>query len=298
MTLKRSPLFVLPVVVAATAASAADISPVVVPPIAVPVVVPGPVTLVQVEGGPVFSPSGITEATTFPGDDEPYDKFGTISNDRGFYLGAAVRRMFPSNVGVQAAITGTWLRSYNEGQDAELLSTMRFQTLDVDVGLHPGGDIRTRFFAGIRALHAVDALTLTSHGVSLTEATSTGTAWMIGPRAGANVDMPLGASHFSLVGDFAAAALFGHADVFLERQFTGNLDASGFRMAFNVEAQAGLAWHPSETFALTFGYRAQQWWGIRQATEVETDDGFFTGFVSVSPNKLIHGPFGRISLTF
>lgn len=304
MSLKRSPLFVLPVVAAAAAtnASAADISPVVLPPVVVPVVA-SPQTLIQVEGGPVFSPAGIIEATNTPGQEEPFDKFGTIANDRGFYLGAAVRRMLPSNIGMQAAVTGTWINGYqaNEGEVGpvgELFSTMRFQTLDLDVGVHPGGDIRTRFFAGIRALHAMDALQLTTDALSFASARSTGTAWMVGPRVGANIDRPLGSSAFSLVADISAAALFGHANVFLERQNSGNVDASGFRMAFNAEAQLGLAWHPSENFSVTFGYRAQQWWGLRQATEVETDDGFYVGFVEVSPNKLIHGPFGRLSLTF
>lgn len=69
MSLKRSPLFVLPLLAAASAASAADISPVV---IAAPTVVPvvaGPQMLIQVEGGPVFSSTPIIE--------DSEDKFGT-----------------------------------------------------------------------------------------------------------------------------------------------------------------------------------------------------------------------------
>ncbi|MCC6735159.1 MAG: hypothetical protein IT534_03395 [Bauldia sp.] len=286
MSLRKLPLFVLPVVAAASAATAADVSPVVVPaaPAVAPVVL-APDTLIQVEGGPVFSPFGIEFATD--------DKFGDAASNRGFYLGAAVRRMFPSNIGVQAAVTGTWLSGYAEDVETELLSTMRFQTLDVDVGFHPGGDIRTRFFAGFRALHGMDALDLYQYGLGFDEAHSFATAWLVGPRAGMNADVRLGASRFSLVADVSASALFGVANVALDL-IGGPVDASGFRMAFNVEGQLGLAWNPSENFALAFGYRAQQWWGLRQATEVETNDVF----VAVSPDKLIHGPFVRLSLTY
>ncbi|MGV8839909.1 MAG: Lpg1974 family pore-forming outer membrane protein [Bauldia sp.] len=309
MSLKRSPLFVLPVVAAATAANAADMSPVVVPPVVVPVVVPGPITLIQVEGGPVFSPSGIIEATVYERFvEDPYDKFGTIANERGFYLGAAIRRMSPSNVGMQLAVTGTWINGYQVnpgefGPTGELFSTMRFQTLDIDVGLHPGGDIRTRFFAGIRALHSVDALHLITDVTEVADAQSVARTWMVGSRVGANVDRPIGSSRVSLVADVSASALFGHSSVLLELQDMtvigdGLYDESGFRMAFNAEAQFGLALHLSETAAFTIGYRAQQWWGLRQATEVQTDDGYWRTYVNVSPNKLVHGPFARFGLTF
>jgi hypothetical protein len=282
MSLKRSPLFVLPLVAAASTAHAADISPVVVAPVA-PVTV-GPQMLIQVEGGPVFSSTPITE--------DPEDKFGAAVGERGFYLGAAVRRMLPSNVGFQAAITGTWLTGFTEGPEVELLTAMRFMTIDLDAGLHPGGDIRTRMFAGIRVLHSLDTLDLYQFGNSPDEAHSVGTAWMFGPRVGANVDRPIGSSNLSFVVDVSASALFGNANVLLD--LLADVDASGFRMAFNVEGQLGLAWRPSESFSVAFGYRGQQWWGIRQATEAET----FDVYVGVSPNKLIHGPFGRLSLTF
>lgn len=283
MSLKRSPLFVLPLVAAASAASAADISPVVVVAPVAPVTA-GPQMLIQVEGGPVFSSTPITE--------DPDDKFGEAVGERGFYLGAAVRRMLPSNVGFQAAITGTWLTGSAEGPAVELLTAMRFMTIDLDVGLHPGGDIRTRMFAGLRVLHTMDTLDLFEFANALDEAHSVGTAWMFGPRVGANVDRPIGSSNLSFVADVSASALFGNANVLLD--LLADVDASGFRMAFNVEGQLGLAWRPSESFSLALGYRGQQWWGIRQATEVET----LNIYVGVSPDKLIHGPFGRLSLTF
>jgi hypothetical protein len=282
MSLKRSPLFVLPLVAAASTAHAADISPVVVAP--VPPVTAGPQMLIQVEGGPVFSSTPITE--------DPDDKFGEAVGERGFYLGAAVRRMLPSNVGFQAAITGTWLTGYAEGPAVELLTTMRFMTIDLDAGLHPGGDIRTRMFAGLRVLHTMDTLDLYEFGNGVDEAHSVGTAWLFGPRVGANVDRRIGSSSFSFVADVSASALFGNANVLLD--LLADVDASGFRMAFNVEGQLGLAWRPSESFSLAFGYRGQQWWGIRQAVEVET----LNNYIAVDADKLIHGPFGRLSLTF
>lgn len=286
MSLKRSPLFVLPLVAAATSASAADISPVVVPaPTLVPVVA-GPQMLIQIEGGPVFSSTPIIE--------ESEDKFGPAVGERGFYLGAAVRRMLPSNIGFQAAITGTWLGAYAVAPEVELGTAMRFLTVDLDVGLHPGGDIRTRMFAGLRVLHTMDTLDLYQFGFSPNEAHSVGTAWMVGPRAGATVDRRLGSSSFSIVGDISASALFGNANVLLDWNSSPDIDASGFRMAFNIEGQLGFAWRPSESFSVAFGYRAQQWWGIRQAVEAET----FDYYILVGADKLIHGPFGRLSLTF
>jgi len=284
MSLKRSPLFVLPLVAAASGASAADISPVVIAPPTVVPVVAGPQMLIQVEGGPVFSSTPIIE--------DSEDKFGTAVGERGFYLGAAVRRMLPSNIGFQAAITGTWLGGYEVAPDAELGTAMRFVTIDLDAGLHPGGDIRTRMFAGLRVLHTMDTLDLYQFGNVQDEAHSVGTAWLFGPRAGASVDRRIGSSSFSFVADVSASALFGNANVLLD--LVVDVDASGFRMAFNAEGQLGLAWRPSESFSLAFGYRGQQWWGIRQAVEAET----FGHNIAVDADKLIHGPFGRLSLTF
>lgn len=200
--------------------------------------------------------------------------------------------MLPSNIGFQAAITGTWLGGYEVAPFAELGTAMRFVTIDLDVGLHPGGDIRTRMFAGLRVLHTMDTLDLYQFGNGTDEAHSVGTAWLFGPRAGANVDRRIGSSSFSFVADVSASALFGNANVLLD--LLADVDASGFRMAFNVEGQLGLAWHPSESFALAFGYRGQQWWGIRQAVEAETP-GYY---IAVDADKLIHGPFARLSLTF
>lgn len=287
MSLKRSPLFVLPLVAAASTANAADISPVVIPPMAPLVMTPDPQTLIQIEGGPIFSRSRVGS--------DPDGKFGEIPNDRGFYLGAALRRMLPSNIGMQAAITGTWLReNFIEGDGADLYTNLRFQTLDLDVALHPTGDIGTRFYVGVRALHSVDSLNLVPNVFGGTERTSTGTAWMFGPRVGFDADVPLGTSHFSLVANVSAAVLFGHANVLLNAPDI-NTDASGFRMAVNVEGQAGLAWHPSTSTSFTIGYRGQQWWGLLQATEVTAGGGVT---VFTDPDKFLHGPFARFSLQF
>ena len=77
MSARSLPLFVLPAIVIATAATAADLTPPPPPP-PPPAPVFDPLTHIGIEGGPIFSPSGLTS--------DPSDKFGDIPNDRGFYV--------------------------------------------------------------------------------------------------------------------------------------------------------------------------------------------------------------------
>lgn len=263
---------------AASAANAADINNVVLP--VPPAVVFQPVTHVHVEGGPISSAARITT--------NPADKYGDIPNDRGFYVGAAIRRLFRPTWSWQIAGTATWLRELvlQDNFGSELRSSLRFQTYDVDLGFNPGGNIHNRLFAGLRVLHSVDSLTMVGGG-DFSEAT--GTAWMFGPRVGASAQLPLGAGGFALVADISASALFGNATVFFDAT-----DMSGWRTAFNLEGQVGFGWNPPGQMEFVVGYRAQQWWGIRHGTSVST----FFADATVDTDKFLHGPFARLGFDF
>jgi hypothetical protein len=262
-------------VAAASVASAADVGPVVVQQAIAPISFE-PTTHVHVEGGPIFSSSRITE--------EEGDKFGEFPNDRGFYVGAVLRRLFQPKWSWQIGAGYTLLHELEvDGIDSTLFSNLRFETFDADVGFHPGGDIHNRVFGGLRVLHSTDSLVLATIGPVFP---SLGEAWLIGPRVGVGGQFPLGTSSFSFVAELSGAALFGTAVVDLD-----GLDVSGPRMAFNLEGLAGLAWTSQGGAAITIGYRAQQWWGLRQATEAD-------GTIFVDTNKLIHGAVVRLGLDF
>jgi hypothetical protein len=292
----RSPLFVLPLVAAASAASvanAADIGPVVVQQAVAPISF-DPMTYFHVEGGPIFSSSRITEE-----ENDVVDKFGEFPNDRGFYVGAVLRRLFEPKWSWQVGAGYTLLRELEVESiqgDATLFSNLRFETYDVDIGFHPGGDIRNRVFGGLRVLHSADSLELVSTDPEYYPLpSSVGEAWLVGPRVGVGGQFPLGSSSFSFVAELSGAALFGTAEVFLGGFETKDVDASGPRMAFNLEGLGGLSWSSPGRAAITIGYRAQQWWGLRQATEVETD-GFDRIFVDT--NKLLQGVFARLAFDY
>lgn len=270
----RSPLFVLPLVAAASVANAADIGPVVVQQAVAPISFE-PTTHFHVEGGLVFSASRITE--------EEGDKFGEFPNDRGFYVGAVLRRLFAPNWSWQIGAGYTLLHELEVDRiESTLFSNLRFETFDAEFGFHPGGDIHNRVFGGLRVLHSTDSLELVTIGPSFL---SVGEAWLVGPRVGVSGQLPLGSSSFSFVAELSGAALFGTAEVFLD-----GFDASGPRMAFNLEGLGGLAWSSPGGATITIAYRAQQWWGLRQATEVDT--------ILVDTNKLIHGAVVRLGFDF
>ena len=279
--MSRKPLFVLPLTVVATAANAADIAP---PPPPVPQAIIDELTHFHIEGGPVFSSARITTQ-------DPPDKFGVIPSDRGFYVGAALRHLSTPHWGWQIAATATWMREVTlTTPDAILISNLRFQTFDIDAGFHPTSDLHQRLFFGLRVLHSTDSLSLE---IPFDFSESTGEMWLFGPRAGIAWQTPIGASSVAFVAEFSVAALFGHADVFFDMPFD-TVDMSGNRAAFNAEGQVGFLVTPGDDFEITFGYRVQQWWGLRQATEVDT----FVTEAFVDTNKLIHGPFARVGIDF
>lgn len=281
MSLKPLPLFVLPLVAAASTAQAADIGQVALPP-EPPPIFDDDLWHVHVEGGPVFSPSGITT--------DPADKFGVV-DDRGRYVGAVIRHLFHPGWSWQIAGTATWMRDLRlRDPDVRLTSRLEFQTIDADIGIHPTNDIHQRFFAGLRALHSKDMLRLV---IPFDLSRSQGEMWLFGPRGGVSWETPIGSPTFAFLTEFSASALFGHATVFFDLPYD-TVDMSGPRSVFNVEGQAAFVWRPATAIEFVVGYRAQQWWGLRQGTEVNT----FAVDASVDTDKFLHGPFVRLGLDF
>jgi hypothetical protein len=289
MSFKAAPLFVLPLLAVTTVAEAADpvASPVYIPPPAPPPAFQ-PLWHAHVEGGPVYSDPGF-DINIFGGDD---DKFGDIPDERGFYLGGALRKLFRPNLTWQIAVTGTWFDPLirfgdDGGVDARLASDVDFQTLDIDLGF---GDLHNRAFAGLRVLHVTDFLSYENEDGDFGSIDAA--AWLLGPRVGVAAELPLGNSQFSFLAELSGSALFGHANIDTAGNIFDPTPVSGQRTTYNVEGLVGLGIQLGQDMRLTVGYRGQQWWGLRNADFLGTDDAE----IDVSDEKLIHGPFARFAI--
>lgn len=290
MSFKAAPLFVLPLLAVATAAQAADpvASPVYIPP-APPPPAFQPLWHAHIEGGPVRS-SPDFDITIFEG---PDDKFGDIPDEKGFYVGAALRKLFRPNLTWQIALTGTWFDRIDRqgdifGVDGFFSSDVDFQTLDLDLGF---GSLHNRVFAGLRVLHVTDSLSYDNDfgDFGFVDAE----AWLFGPRVGLGAEMPINNSRLSVLAELSGSVLFGHAEIDRDgNPLYAPTPFSGPRTTYNVEALLGIGFEIREGMNLTVGYRGQQWWGLRNANALGTDD-----FEVLLPDeKQIHGPFARFSI--
>jgi len=281
MSTKLSPLFVLPLIATAPVANAAD-APVMPPPEV------SPINYLSIEGGPVWMEGDIEET----GD----DKFGDIDDQDGFYAAITYRRLFNPNWDFQATVTGTWLdeisgNSDPAGADFTFTSDLDFQTIDLDAGYHFNGNPLTRFLFGVRVLHSEDSLFYDDNGNPASTFDAEG--WAVGPRLGVQSETMLGSSRFGFVAEASGSILFGSFDVDFDG-FFGTGTSSESRTIYNLEGLAGLSWHATDSFTFTAGYRAQQWWGLRDDTSISFPDYS----LSADEDVLIHGPFLRGAVTF
>ena len=301
MSLKASPLFVLPVLaVTASATQAADM----VYNEAAPEPQSVAANYVALEGGILWADQGIVDANDS-------DKFGNIRDDRGFYLAATYRRLVNPEWDWQMTATGTWLKGrqvseyrefpedYQPWELGRVKSNLTFQTADFDAGYHPGANPLTRLHIGIRALHSSDKLTYWSPYDYWREWVDT-EGWAIGPRIGFQSETMLGDSQFGFVAEASGSILLGRFKTEYGYQYDGQDEAytesySDTRAVYNLEALAGLSWHATESLTITAGYRAQKWWGLRNNTAFPASSN---PSVSVDSDILLHGPFLRIGMTF
>ena len=81
----------------------------------------------------------------------------------------------------------------------------------------------------------------------------------------------------------AGAAIWGNRDVDRTFEFDPPESFDDNDEVYNLEGNLGIDYHWSETSKFTLGYRAQQWWGLRQ----EFDDND----IDIDEDVLVHGPF-------
>jgi hypothetical protein len=288
MSLKSKPLFVLPLMAAVPAANAADM-PVMPPPEV------SPINYLSIEGGPVWLDGDLNEESAFG------DKFGDIDDQDGFYAAITYRRMFNPSWDWQITGTGTWLDEINgrggdSFEDFRFWSDLDFQTVDLDAGYHFNGNPLTRFLFGVRVLHSKDSLSYDDDGNPLSTFDAEG--WAFGPRVGIQSETMLGGSQFGFVAEASGSILFGSFDVDID-DFFGDRSSSDTRTLYNLEGLVGLSWHATERWTFTAGYRAQQWWNLREGTSVSAlsfDDTIYS--LSADEDPLVHGPFARVGMTF
>ncbi len=279
MSLKSKTLFVLPLVGAAPVANAADM-PVMPPPEV------SPINYLSFEGGPIWMEGDLSESGE--------DKFGDFEDQDGFYAAITYRRFLNPTWDWQITATGTWLddisgSSFENAENFRYSSDLDFQTIDLDAGYHFDGNPLTRFLFGLRVLHSKDELNYDDSGNPASTYKADG--WAFGPRVGVQSETMLGSSRFGFVAEASGSILFGSFDIDTE-----NNDAStdSSRTVYNLEGLAGLSWHATDTWTFTAGYRLQQWWNLREGTQISI--GGYT--LSADEDPLLHGPFLRAATTF
>ena len=279
MTSKLAPLFVLPLfAVAVPNANAADM-PVTLPPEV------DAVNYLSVEGGPVWNNGNF---------DRSSDKYGKMDDEDGFYGAVTYRRLFQPQWDWQITGTATGVDTSSSDGVNRFKSDLDFQTIDLDLGYHPGANPLNRLLFGIRALHLNDSMTLT--GGATRRGSYGAEGWAFGPRAGFQTETMLGGSQFGFVAEGSGSILFGNFDNSYYDWLAPSTTSDSHRTVYNIEALAGLSWHTTSQFTLTAGYRLQKWWNLRAGATVT--DSLEPYSVTADKDPLFHGPFLRAALTF
>jgi outer membrane protein OmpA-like peptidoglycan-associated protein len=129
--------------------------------------------------------------------------------------------------------------------------------------------------------------------------TFTNNYWGVGPRVGADFNLRLGNSAFSLFGDVAGSALFGKLSGKHQFEDCANSSDCSYRnvetrTVWNAEGQIGVAYEVAPGVNLGVGYRAEYWSGVADASYYLLDDVIRSGRV----DRVMHGPFARVSYNF
>jgi hypothetical protein len=188
--------------------------------------------------------------------------------------------------------------STTEIHSASESESFKFLTVDFDIGRKwENGNLRYRTFAGLRGLRTIDEFsmfdtsTVTKLGTSTTSMTGNSHFTGVGPRVG--LDFFYG-SKFGLTGSVSAAAIWGtqNSSLLVGTSFPGGGTFSQNRSAWveNISGSLGFQWEFAPLSYLVVGYKADQWWNIR--------DDF--GFTAIDFNRdkdiFSHGPFVRVTI--
>ena len=227
----------------------------------------------SVEGSVVFAKPSV--------DKVGYDP----DNDVGLYAGVAFGRKITPAWDWRVGLAFTNFEdndSDGDFDDETLTSELRFATADLEAGFAAVENTSTnlRFFGGLRVLWEDDsAEAALFDGFDRQDSDFLG----IGPRIGADFQSRFGDSRFGMSGMVAGAAIWGNRDV--DRNFNNEFGDSFDENdeVYNLEGNLGIDYHWSDTSKFTLGYRAQQWWGLRQAHD-ESD-------MDIDEDVLVHGPF-------
>ena len=258
-----------------------------------------PKTMISAEGGFLFanyqSPIASIGKVGLPGSSNNTGGYGAISFGQDinpFYdwrISGAFNAFRQNNQG--GSTSGLFFTDTTTQSDK-----FSFLTFDFDVGRRwENGNLQLRTFAGFRGLRTADNFgaldtTVSKLGTSLSSLSGDSHFTGLGPRVG--LEMFYG-STFGVVGSVSAAAIFGVRD----STFTSNVDGvltnmgqNKWTWVENISGSLGLSWQFAPGYSVVVGYKADQWWNIR-------DNFSYTGMTSQGDKDVLtHGPFLRVTV--
>jgi hypothetical protein len=234
-------------------------------------------------------------------------------NDWRFSAGFNVFGSGERSATASQLFTGTGFSATNT---AAITERDRFglYTADFDFGRNwSTGMVRTRAFAGLRALYAndrfdalintvgTDKIGISRESTTATDSVSLGRSsfFGLGPRVGVDV---FAGSTFGIVGNFSAALLGGVRQSSFSTTSSVVVDGgiptvsamlignNGNTWVGNLSGSLGAAWQFSPAGQLVIGYKLDQWYNIRESFA-------FAGF-GKKEDVLIQTPFIRATLRF
>ncbi len=244
----------------------------------------GPVVEFGLEGGFLFNDSD----TTAGFDDS--DKYGDLSDlvpgDEGGYFALSGRFHLDEDFAIDAALASTFLDQDNSSTFFESGSNaFSYQTMDASLvyKLGDGFDL----FGGLRGLHLDNEIEAAGFFAS---DNIDATAWLVGPRLGADMNLQFGDFPIGVVGAVSGSVLFGSIEV--DGSYPG---MSQGVTVYNLEGSLALAYEIVEGVSLQAGYRAQQFWGLAPEFNEISPAGYSYGGEG---DVLVHGPYAKIHLSF
>lgn len=182
------------------------------------------------------------------------------------------------------------------------------QIADIEVGYRPDdlGSLQTRLFGGFRGLHAQTELTLegtsnfslgTFNGADKLgggfDGQATDDVFVLGPRVGVDLALPVNGHDVALVGSASGSVLFGTVES--STGWAGGSESSSDSLTvWNVEGMAGMSVGIGERANLTFGYRVAEFGGLTVDRSDVDKMGDFSG--DGQSDLLLHGPFARVTI--
>jgi hypothetical protein len=226
-----------------------------------------------------------------------------IDNAWDVTFAGSVARLIDNSGSTSGSSTGSSF-SFNA------MTNFAFETGDFEVGYRPqlGNDMKVRLFGGVRGLHFTENLdkaglaTFDKAGTASLTSTSTNEFLGAGPRIGLSVAKRFVGSNFGLSGSLAGAAIIGRQNLTgmatigfasggsADVPITSGFSNSETKTVIDVEGNIGVDYYLDDTTTLTAGYHAENFTNI-----LSSDSLFFLGSGGSVTNKLVHGPFLKLT---